>query len=215
MSKTVQQVLGGKASWRPSERVDAAAASAGRNTDASDNFLRKFDSFSGVYVEADMGYFDTDRDSATLQGDFGLGEGQLLTVGLDWLRDQRRQHDRVTTKTPARQPRRVRAVPGHVRRAVAAGQRAPRRQRAVRRPHHRQRRLGHRLRRQDWRVTARLRHRVQGADLQRAVLPPFGLPTATRTCVPEESKTWEAGPGLPRRALPPGAWTASAPTSTT
>lgn len=86
LSKTVQQIIGGKATWKPSDRVQVQL-SAGRNTDASDNYLHKFDAFSGTSVEADMGWFDTDRDSATLQGDFGIGEGQLLTLGLDWLRD--------------------------------------------------------------------------------------------------------------------------------
>ncbi|MCA1714476.1 MAG: TonB-dependent vitamin B12 receptor, partial [Gammaproteobacteria bacterium] len=87
LSKTVQQVLGGNATWRPSERVQLQL-SAGRNTDASDNFLHKGS------IEADLGYFATDRDSATLQGDFGIGREQLLTVGLDWL------HDRVDSDTP-------------------------------------------------------------------------------------------------------------------
>ncbi|HXH01548.1 MAG TPA: TonB-dependent vitamin B12 receptor, partial [Xanthomonadaceae bacterium] len=87
LSKTLQQVLGGKATWRPSERLQLQL-SAGRNTDASDNFLHK----DGI--EADPGYFDTDRDSATLQGDVTLALGQLLTVGLDWL------HDRVDSDTP-------------------------------------------------------------------------------------------------------------------
>ncbi len=75
-SETVQQVIGGKLRWQPDERVDLHLT-AGRNVDASDNFLgRDF-----------IDYFSTDRDSATLQGDFGLAANQLLTVGLDWLRD--------------------------------------------------------------------------------------------------------------------------------
>lgn len=75
-SETVQQVIGGKLRWKPSERVDLHLT-AGRNVDASDNFL------GGDFVD----FFSTDRDSATLQGDFGLAANQLLTVGLDWLRD--------------------------------------------------------------------------------------------------------------------------------
>lgn len=75
-SETVQQVIGGKLRWRPSERVDLHLT-AGRNVDASDNFLG----------DAFVDFFSTDRDSATLQGDFGLATGQLLTLGLDWLRD--------------------------------------------------------------------------------------------------------------------------------
>lgn len=75
-SETVQQVIGGKLRWRPSERVDLHLT-AGRNVDASDNFL------GDTFVD----FFSTDRDSATLQGDFGLATDQLLSVGLDWLRD--------------------------------------------------------------------------------------------------------------------------------
>lgn len=76
-SETVQQVIGGKLGWRPNERVNVQLT-AGRNLDRSDNF------FDGAYI----GFFDTKRDSATLQGDFGLAENHLLTVGLDWLRDK-------------------------------------------------------------------------------------------------------------------------------
>ncbi|RPE75821.1 TonB-dependent vitamin B12 receptor [Vulcaniibacterium tengchongense] len=76
-AETVQQVIGGKLRWRPSSRVDLHLT-AGRNVDASDNFRdRDF-----------IDYFSTDRDSATLQGDFGLAANQLLSVGLDWLRDR-------------------------------------------------------------------------------------------------------------------------------
>ncbi|RNF82229.1 TonB-dependent vitamin B12 receptor [Montanilutibacter psychrotolerans] len=76
-SEVVQQVIGGSARWRPNDRVDVRL-SAGRNVDASDSFIG--DVFTG--------YFDTDRDSATLQGDFTLARDQVLTVGLDWLRDR-------------------------------------------------------------------------------------------------------------------------------
>ncbi|MBF6024092.1 TonB-dependent vitamin B12 receptor [Lysobacter niastensis] len=75
-SETVQQVIGGKLRWRPSERVDLHLT-AGRNEDSSDNFLG----------DAPAGFFSTDRDSATLQGDFGIAQNQLVSVGLDWLRD--------------------------------------------------------------------------------------------------------------------------------
>ncbi|MGH8076768.1 MAG: TonB-dependent receptor domain-containing protein, partial [Lysobacter sp.] len=91
MSKTVQQVIGGKAQWRPSDRINLQLI-AGRNTDASDNFSDVPNPFGppappGFNL---LSYFDTDRDSATLQGDFGVGAGagQLLTFGLDWMRDQ-------------------------------------------------------------------------------------------------------------------------------
>lgn len=87
LSKTRQQVVGGRVAWTPSDAL-TLQVSAGRNTDASDNFLRKVDAFSGAFVERSVGYFDTDRDSATLQGDLALSEGQVLTLGADWLRDR-------------------------------------------------------------------------------------------------------------------------------
>ena len=77
LSKVTQQVLGANARWTPGD-VATVSLTVGRNTDASDNYL------DGV----DAGYFDTDRDSATLQGDFALARDQLLSVGLDWLRDR-------------------------------------------------------------------------------------------------------------------------------
>lgn len=76
-SEVVQQVIGGSARWRPNDRVDVRL-SAGRNVDSSDSFIQDF--FTG--------YFDTDRDSATLQSDFTLARDQVLTVGLDWQRDR-------------------------------------------------------------------------------------------------------------------------------
>lgn len=78
-SEIVQQVVGAKATWRPSEDV-RLLVSAGRNRDESDNFLGNVAN----------GYFVTNRDSFTVQTDYGLGEGQLLSVGFDWLRDQAR-----------------------------------------------------------------------------------------------------------------------------
>ncbi|MDR0183869.1 TonB-dependent vitamin B12 receptor [Lysobacter arvi] len=75
-AKTVQQVVGGKLRWHPNDRVDLHLT-AGRNIDASDNYL------GDTYLD----YFSTYRDSATLQGDFGLAEKHLLSVGLDWLDD--------------------------------------------------------------------------------------------------------------------------------
>ncbi|UHQ23998.1 TonB-dependent vitamin B12 receptor [Lysobacter sp. 5GHs7-4] len=75
-SEIVQQVIGAKATWRPSETV-SLQVSAGRNRDESDNFLGNVAN----------GYFVTNRDSLTAQTDFGIGEGQLLSVGFDWLRD--------------------------------------------------------------------------------------------------------------------------------
>ncbi|MFS8063112.1 MAG: TonB-dependent vitamin B12 receptor, partial [Luteimonas sp.] len=82
-SDVVQQVVGGSAKWTPSQAFKLQLT-AGRNVDASDNFLGS----------TPMGTFATDRDSATLQGDVSLAADQLLTLGLDWLRD------RVDSDTP-------------------------------------------------------------------------------------------------------------------
>ncbi|WP_159016645.1 TonB-dependent vitamin B12 receptor [Cognatiluteimonas profundi] len=75
-SDTVQQVVGGKLRYVPSERVTVQLV-AGRNIDASDNFLQD------TWTDR----FDSRRDSATLQADVDLRHGQLLTLGIDWLRD--------------------------------------------------------------------------------------------------------------------------------
>ncbi|MFC0679753.1 TonB-dependent vitamin B12 receptor [Lysobacter korlensis] len=76
-SEIVQQVVGGSVGWTPSETA-SITLSAGRNRDASDNLLGALD----------VGYFDTDRDIATLQGNLVVGQGQLLSAGFDWLRDR-------------------------------------------------------------------------------------------------------------------------------
>jgi len=75
-SKVLQQVVGGNVRWRPGEAVGLRLG-VGRNIDASDNYLGT--SF--------MDRFETRRDSASLQGDFTLAKGQVLTAGFDWLRD--------------------------------------------------------------------------------------------------------------------------------
>jgi vitamin B12 transporter len=88
-SETVQQVIGGKLDWRPSDTVHVQL-SAGRNVDASQNYdLKGFGAYPGsVSPGQRIGFFDTDRDSATLQADFNLFESNTLTAGLDWLRDR-------------------------------------------------------------------------------------------------------------------------------
>ncbi len=75
-SDTVQQVVGGKVRYVASERF-ALQLIAGRNIDASRDFQQ--------HVFTDR--FDSRRDSATVQGDFGIADAQLLTVGYDWFRD--------------------------------------------------------------------------------------------------------------------------------
>lgn len=76
-SRTTQQVVGGKLRWQAAERV-SLQLNAGRNTDASDNYSD----------DAFQGFFGSDRDSASLQGDFGFGKEQLVTLGFDWVRDR-------------------------------------------------------------------------------------------------------------------------------
>ena len=82
-SDIVQQVVGGSARWTPSAAAQLKLT-LGRNTDISDNYLGS--SFANRY--------DTTRDSGTLQGDFTLAAGHVLTGGFDWLRD------RATVKDP-------------------------------------------------------------------------------------------------------------------
>lgn len=76
-SDIVQQVVGGTVRWTPTAKV-LVKLSAGRNVDVSDNYLGN--TFSNR--------FHTTRDSASLQGDFTLAQGQVLTTGLDWLHDR-------------------------------------------------------------------------------------------------------------------------------
>ena len=76
-SDTVQQVIGGKLRYVPSDRFTLQFV-AGRNVDASKDFL------GDTYIDR----FDSTRDTASLQGDIGLGKRQLLTLGYDWLRDR-------------------------------------------------------------------------------------------------------------------------------
>jgi vitamin B12 transporter len=75
-SDVVQQVVGGKVKWQATDALELQLT-AGRNVDASDNFLRA----------TPNGFFSTYRDSATLQGDVALAPRQMLTLGVDWLRD--------------------------------------------------------------------------------------------------------------------------------
>ncbi len=76
-SDIVQQVVGGSARWAPSATTQLKLT-VGRNTDLSDNHIGN--SFANRY--------DTSRDSASLQGDFTLAPGHVLSTGFDWLRDR-------------------------------------------------------------------------------------------------------------------------------
>jgi vitamin B12 transporter len=75
-SDIVQQTVGGRVRWMPSNGFQLQLT-AGRNTDDSAN--RIGNAFANRYT--------TTRDSASLQGDVTLAQGQLLSAGFDWLRD--------------------------------------------------------------------------------------------------------------------------------
>ncbi|HEU0307003.1 MAG TPA: TonB-dependent receptor, partial [Lysobacter sp.] len=75
-SDVVQQVLGGRVRYAPSEKV-TLTLNLGRAVDLSDNFS----------LGVPNGHFDSHRTTSSLQGDFGVGQG-LLTFGYDWRRDE-------------------------------------------------------------------------------------------------------------------------------
>ncbi|MCP1582760.1 TonB-dependent vitamin B12 receptor [Pseudoxanthomonas mexicana] len=81
-SETVQQVLGTKLRYTPSDKVNLLL-SLGRNDDKSDDF----------HDDVKSGYFQTRRYVASAQGDFSVAANQLLTAGIDW------QDDRVESTT--------------------------------------------------------------------------------------------------------------------
>ena len=87
-SDVVQQVIGGKVRYSPNTRV-ALQFNAGRNLDSSKNYL------GDVFNDR----FWSTRDSAGVQADLGIADGQLLTVGLDWLRDRGAVSDAFDTRT--------------------------------------------------------------------------------------------------------------------
>ncbi|HJU37963.1 MAG TPA: TonB-dependent receptor, partial [Tahibacter sp.] len=76
-SKYVQQVAGGSLRVRAADGVNLNLT-LGRADDKSDSYA------NGVF----MSRFDTQRDNASLQGDFALGQGQLATVGIDHQSDE-------------------------------------------------------------------------------------------------------------------------------
>lgn len=76
-SDIVQQVAGAQLRWKASDRFDLRV-DVGSNKDESDNFLG----------DTANGYFVSRRDSASAQADIALADAQLLTLGVDWLRDR-------------------------------------------------------------------------------------------------------------------------------
>ena len=81
-SDNLQQVLGGRLGWTPSERTKVTAQ-VGRALDEYDTYYADDSAGTRVFVDT----FDTRRDTASAQGDFGFGEKQLLSVGADWQQD--------------------------------------------------------------------------------------------------------------------------------
>ncbi|GAA5074092.1 TonB-dependent vitamin B12 receptor [Lysobacter panacisoli] len=73
---TVQQAIGTRVRYTPSERLKITAG-LGTSADLSDNFL------NGVYSST----FDTRRELGSLQADIGIADA-LLTLGFDWLGDK-------------------------------------------------------------------------------------------------------------------------------
>lgn len=76
LSKGVQQVVGGRVRYAPSEALKLTA-SLGASQDLSDAY------YDGSYVST----FDTRRALGSLQADLDAGPG-LLTLGFDWQRDR-------------------------------------------------------------------------------------------------------------------------------
>lgn len=72
-----QQALGAQLRWKAHDRVDLRF-NIGSNYDGSDNFIGS----------TPNGDFASRRDSASAQADIALAEAQLLTFGVDWLRDR-------------------------------------------------------------------------------------------------------------------------------
>ncbi len=79
----VQQVLGTRLAWTPSART-RVTAQLGRASDKSTNHFADAASDTRSFVST----FDTRRDTASLQGDFGLGDAHLISAGADWQRDE-------------------------------------------------------------------------------------------------------------------------------
>ncbi len=76
-TEIMQQLLGGSLRFSPTEVWDVLL-SAGRYWDDSDNLK------DGVFNNR----FDTRRDSLSLQNDLAIGDDHLLTLGLDYQKDQ-------------------------------------------------------------------------------------------------------------------------------
>ena len=78
----LQQVLGGKLGWKAGDRIKVSAQLA-RALDQSDNYFANHTTGTRTFVST----FDTRRDTAAAQADFGFGEAHLVSAGIDWQRD--------------------------------------------------------------------------------------------------------------------------------
>jgi vitamin B12 transporter len=171
-----QQAYGTRLSWKLSDGIDLKV-SAGRNLDASDNFLG--DSFQGDFASR--------RDTASVQADIALADAQLLTLGADWLRDR---IDSTTTYDDTR--RSVRAAFAQYQGRVGASDL----QLALRRDDNDQ--FGGKTTgtaawglsfAERWRVTASYGTAFKAPTFNELYYPFFGNPNLR----PESSKTFEAG----------------------
>ncbi|WP_313642916.1 TonB-dependent vitamin B12 receptor [Stenotrophomonas sp.] len=81
-----QQVYGAKLAWLPSDSL-RLTAQVGRNVDQADAY------FAANGSRTFASTFDTRRDTAAVQGDIALAEGQQLSVGADW------QNEQITSST--------------------------------------------------------------------------------------------------------------------
>ena len=180
VSNTTQQVVGGKAKWDVG--IATLTLSGGRNVD---NSLQSLD---GAFMD----FFESRRTSASLQGDFRVREGHVLTAGYDWQQDEGNVYDRFEVQpTWERWNRAVFAqyigefgahdvqasvrrddneqFGGHTTGGLAWGMSLP----------------------HDLRVTASVGTAFKAPTFNELYFPFYGNPDL----VPEESETWELGIG--------------------
>jgi vitamin B12 transporter len=88
-TSNTQRVLGGKLVWSPGARVKVTAQ-AGRAIDKYHAYFRE--DATRRFVDN----FDTRRDTASVQADLAIADGQLLSAGGDWQRDVVSSHTAFT-----------------------------------------------------------------------------------------------------------------------
>jgi len=88
-TSNTQRVLGGKLVWSPGARVKVTAQ-AGRAIDKYHAYFRE--DATRRFVDN----FDTRRDTASVQADLAIADGQLLSAGGDWQRDAVSSHTAFT-----------------------------------------------------------------------------------------------------------------------